>query len=70
MTWVNLAEGVNLDYLRQRNIGEILGFDYEGSRAYYKIKRIDKKRDRYWAESVTLYRPEEVSITDKESASE
>lgn len=66
MTWLNLAEGVNLDYLEQRKVGDILGFNYEGSLAHYKIKRINKKAKKYWAEQVTLYKPEQVKIVTKE----
>lgn len=65
MAWVNLAEGVNLDYLEKRKAGDILGFKQEHTIQYYKIKRINKKSKKYWAERVNLYKPEEVGIVDK-----
>lgn len=63
--WVNLAEGVNLDLLETRKVGDTLGFMQEGTVQHYKIVRINKKSGKYWARRVTLYRPEDVRITKK-----
>lgn len=70
MSWVNLAEGVNVDFLKKLKIGQVLGFmsmqpGEEDKRTYYKIMRIDKPRKKWWAREITLYKPDEIDIVDK-----
>ena len=74
MSWIELSEGVNLDLLEKQKVGSVLGFvpeikakDYKRNSRhkdvvvkYFKIVRIDKKRNKYWARPVQLYDEEEA----------
>lgn len=60
MSWVELSEGVNLDYLQERKVGEVLGFTTRGKVKHYRIVRIDKKRNKYWATPTKLLTPEQA----------
>ena len=48
--------------------GQILMFDYEGSRNDYKIMRI--KDGKVWAKKVRTYAPDEVEVTDEKKVFE
>lgn len=71
MSWVNLAEGVNIDFLEKCTTKQVLGFmslkpGEEDKRTYYKIMRIDKPRKKWWAREIILYKPDEVDIVERE----
>ncbi len=46
-------------------VGNVLTFDYEGSRSDYKITRMNKTNRRIWARQIKTYDPSEVGIVDK-----
>jgi hypothetical protein len=60
MNLVNLAEGVNIDLLKTRKVGDVLGFNQEGVIQHYKIKRINKKAGKWWAERINLSTKEDA----------
>lgn len=45
-------------------MGQMLMFDYEGSRTNLKITRLDVRRGRLWAREVKLYDAKDVEIVD------
>jgi hypothetical protein len=49
---------------RQVKVGQVLIFDYEGSRNEYKVMRVGKGK--CCVRPVTLYLPDEVKIVEKE----
>lgn len=48
--------------------GQILVFNFEGSRNEYKITKLNKKSGRCWVVPVTTYAENEVHVEDKRSA--
>lgn len=46
-------------------VGQILMFNYEGSRNDYKITKINRKSKKCWAKKVTTYSTDQVNIDDK-----
>lgn len=49
---------------KELKIGQILMFNYEGSRNEYKITKINRKAKRCWVKKVTTYHPDEVKTED------
>lgn len=46
-------------------VGQILMFNYEGSRNDYKITKINRKSKKCWVKKVTTYSTDQVNIDDK-----
>lgn len=46
-------------------VGQILMFNFEGSRNDYKITKINRKSKKCWAKKVTTYSTDQVNIDDK-----
>lgn len=43
--------------------GQILGFDFEGSKTWLRIMR--KAKGKVWAKEIDTYTPDQVDIVDK-----
>lgn len=50
--------------IQKLKVGQILMFDYEGSRNEYKITRLNRKAHKCWVKKVRTYHPDEVSVED------
>lgn len=50
---------------KELKIGQILMFNYEGSRNEYKITKINRKAKRCWVKKVTTYSTDEVLTEDE-----
>lgn len=61
--WIDLTPDLTEEGQQRVNIGEILVFDYEGSKTCIKIMR--KFKGKVWGKEVQLYRPDQVEVTDK-----
>lgn len=46
-------------------VGQILMFNFEGSRNDYKITKINRKSKKCWVKKVTTYSTDQVNIDDK-----
>ncbi len=69
MARINLAQDANeimLEVLAKKKVGDILGLQNNGQLTYYKLVRINRKSVKYWAEPVTLYTEDQVTIKDAE----
>lgn len=47
-------------------VGQILMFNYEGSRNDYKITKINRKSKKCWAKKVTTYSTDQVNIDSRD----
>lgn len=61
--WINLTPELTLKGQRELQVGQILMFDYEGSKTNIRIMR--KYKGKVWGKEVQLYKPEEVGIKEK-----
>jgi hypothetical protein len=61
--WENLTDMLTLRGLEELQVGQILIFDYEGSKIYMKIMR--KRHGKLWAKEITTYNPDQIDIVDK-----
>lgn len=52
--------------LRKLKEGQVLVFMFEGSRLEFKIVHLNRKSGKVLVVPVTLYKPDEVAIIDKE----
>lgn len=48
MTWINIGDDVNDIAYEHWFRGQSLTFDYEGSKTYFRVMRIDKPRRKIW----------------------
>jgi hypothetical protein len=55
---------------KELKIGQILMFNYEGSRNEYKITKINRKAKRCWVKKVTTYSPDKIDIKDDQGNSQ
>lgn len=62
--WINITDTLTPAGLKKLQVGQVLVFNYEGSRNEYKIMRI--RNGNCWVKPVTLHLPENVNIVDKE----
>jgi hypothetical protein len=56
--WENMTDIFKPEAIEKLNEGEILSFDYEGSRNDYRIVQI--KNGEVWGKKVTTYTPDEA----------
>lgn len=63
--WEQIDDILTPEGIKTLKTGQVLMFEYEGSPLHLKIRRITRDGN-VWAERVTLYKPEEIEITDKE----
>lgn len=47
-------------------VGQILMFNFEGSRNDYKITKINRKSKKCWAKKVTTYSTDQVNIDSRD----
>lgn len=47
-------------------VGQILMFNYEGSRNDYKITKINRKSKKCWVKKVTTYSTDQVNIDSRD----
>ena len=62
--WEDVGPILTPKGFRELRAGQVLVFNYEGSRNEYRVMRIDRKRKRCWVVPTTLYKPEQVGIVD------
>lgn len=46
-------------------VGQVLVFDYEGSKTNFRITRMDRNKGRMWGKEIQLYHPDDVEVVDK-----
>lgn len=63
MTWIDLTPDLTEEGQQRVNVGEVLIFNYEGSKTMLKIMR--KYKGKVWAKEIWLYRPDQIEIKDK-----
>lgn len=63
MKWVDLTKDLTKKGREELKTGQILGFDFEGSKTWLRIVR--KSKGKVWAKEIETFRPEEVDIVDK-----
>lgn len=63
MKWINLTDDLTEKGKKELKVGQVMIFDYEGSKTYLKIMR--KRKGKVWAKEIQMYRPEEVGIVNK-----
>lgn len=62
-TWIDLTPELTEEGQEKVKVGEVLIFNYEGSKTMLKIMR--KYKDKVWAKEIWLYRPDQIEIKDK-----
>lgn len=62
MAWIDLTDDLTEEGFKRLQKGQVLFFDYEGSEVTLKIMR--KTKDKIWAKSVIMYKPDEVEVKD------
>lgn len=75
MAWINLSDEMEFTDEAYEDFfpGMMMVFDYEGSKTYMKVRRIDKKQKKMWVEEAHTYSPAEfekkfgVEIKERES---
>jgi hypothetical protein len=51
--------------LQKLKVGQILIFNYEGSRNEFKVTKLNKKSGKCWVKPVTTYSEDQVDVVDK-----
>lgn len=64
MAWIDLTPELTEEGQQRVNVGEVLIFNYEGSKTMLKIMR--KHKGKVWAKEIWLYRPDQVGIVDND----
>ena len=62
MTWIDLTPELTLKGQEELKTGQILGFDFEGSKTWLRIMR--KAKGKVWAKEIDTYTPDQVDIVD------
>lgn len=60
-----ISDVLTLEGIQKLKVGQILMFDYEGSRNEYQVTKLNKKSGKCWVKPIKTYLPEEATITDK-----
>jgi hypothetical protein len=63
MTWIDLTPDLTEEGQQRLNVGEVLIFNYEGSKTNIRIMR--KYKGKVWGKEVQLYRPDQITVEDK-----
>lgn len=61
--WINISDIISRKGIRELKAGQVLGFDFEGSKNYYKIMR--NYKGKLYVKPVTLHKLEDVRIVQK-----
>lgn len=64
MAWENMTDIFTPEGMEKVKVGQLLMFDFEGSRNDYKIMR--KSHGKVWGKRVETVDPSQVLVTDKE----
>lgn len=63
MSWIDLTPELTIKGQKELKTGQILGFDFEGSKTWLRIMR--KAKGKIWAKEIDTYTPDQVDIVDK-----
>lgn len=63
MGWIDLSEDLTEQAMVDFQVGQILGFDYEGSKTWFRVMR--KRNGKLWVKEITTYHPDQVEVVDK-----
>lgn len=61
--WIDMTDQFTPEGIARLEKGQVLVFDYEGSRNEYKIMRI--RHGKVWVKHITLYDPNDDIFSDK-----
>lgn len=62
LKWEDITAELTTKGKNDLKVGQVLIFDFEGSKLYLKIMR--KRHGKVWAKRVELHRPDEVETDD------
>ena len=62
MGWLDITGELTPQGKRWLKVGQVLVFDFEGSKLYLKVMR--KRNGKVWAKETKLYLPNEVQTDD------
>lgn len=57
---IDMSEAFTPEGINKLKQGQVLIFDFEGSKNEYKITKINKKSSKVWAKPTTLYTEEQM----------
>lgn len=63
MSWIDISDELTPKGHTALRVGQVLMFDFEGSRLELKIMR--KHNKKVWAKQITTHHPDEVVVTQK-----
>lgn len=67
--WEEISDALPDGIIKDLKAGQVLRFNYEGSRIEKKVMKLNKKSGKCWVKDVSMFRPEDVEIVDKEPKS-
>lgn len=59
------AKDFNIEFLRELKLGQVLGFDKDGEKYYWKVAKIDKKRKQWWLQPWRVYTDKEFAALER-----
>ncbi len=63
MKWIDMTPDLTEKGLKELQVGQVMIFEFEGSKTYLKIMR--KHKGKVWAKEIQLYRPDQIDIVDR-----
>lgn len=63
---INIGDMITPEGFKAIAVGQTLGFQKDGKLTRYKVVRRHVKRKELWVRPITLYKPEDVQVKDKE----
>jgi hypothetical protein len=63
MSWIDISDILTPEGAKRLKVGQVMMFDFEGSRNDLKIMR--KHNKKVWAKQIVTHHPDEVIVTQK-----
>lgn len=64
--WIDLSDQLNGAGMAAVKAGQVLTFEFEGSRTSFKVMR--KAKGRLWVKEIELYKPEAVEVVERDDS--